>query len=485
MKSNIGLVGLGVMGRNLTLNMADHGFPVSGYDRKPETITHLREEARDLPVKVCDDLESFIRSLNTPRNVMLLVPAGPAVDAVIKDLLPYLETDDLVADCGNSHFHDTQIRMEALKEKGIHCLGIGISGGEEGARYGPSLMPGGDVKAYRRIQPVMEASAAHVGREPCVAYLGPGSAGHYVKMVHNGIEYGLMQLIAESYDFMKRVVGLHDEELHEVYSRWNKGELNSYLMEITADIFVYKDPQTGLLLVDEILDEAKQKGTGLWMSQDAMSLQVPTPSVDLAVAMRHLSAWKSQRTMAAQVLQRPIPERLLDRDEMIGHLRRGLYAGMLITFAQAMAQLDIASKEYAYELNLEEVARIWRGGCIIRAGMLDLIRNAYRERPDLPNLLVDPSISREIMERQEDLRVVVKCMIDAGIPAGGMSLALVYLDSYRSAWLPANLVQAQRDYFGAHTYERKDKRGVFHTRWSVPLEVENEGFESDDLRAAG
>ncbi len=401
-----------------------------------------------------------------PRAVMMLVPAGPPVDAVIKDLLSHLSPGDLIMDGGNSHFRDTDLRAKTLAERGILYMGVGISGGESGARHGPSIMPGGPKEAYERVRPVLEAVAAKAGGEPCVTYLGGGSAGHYVKMVHNGIEYGLLQLIAETYDLMKRGLGLTDNELHAVYDTWNRSELNSYLIEITTDIFCKVDEQaTGKRLVDSILDEAKQKGTGKWTSQDAMELQVPVPTMDMAVSMRDLSGYKSEREAASKVLRGPAPEMHEGRAAFLRQLKQALFAAMVITYAQGMALLLKASHAYGYELDLEAVARIWRAGCIIRAGLLEDIREAYRVEPALPNLLAHAKLGSEVADRQEALREVVKRAVESGIPAPGLAVSLSYLDGYRSSWLPANLIQAQRDYFGAHTYERIDAKGVFHTQW--------------------
>jgi 6-phosphogluconate dehydrogenase len=342
---------------------------------------------------------------------------------------------------------------------------VGVSGGEEGARHGPSIMPGGPKDAYERVRLVFEAAAAKVNGDPCVTYLGPGSAGHFVKMVHNGIEYGVMQLLAESYDLMKRGLGLNDDELHEVYASWNKGELNGYLVEITSHILSKQDEKTGKRLIDEILDVAKQKGTGMWTSQSAMELQVPIPTIDLAVAMRDLSVFEKEREQAGAIYQRPIRRFTGDRDTFIKQLGRALYAAMVITYAQGMALLTVASGKNGYQLDLEAVAGIWRGGCIIRAALLDDICAAFRARRELPNLLLDPNLSCKLMEHQEDLRSIVCQAADSGTAIPGLMVSLGYLDAYRSAWLPANLIQAQRDYFGAHTYERMDAKGTFHTEW--------------------
>jgi 6-phosphogluconate dehydrogenase len=461
----LGMVGLGVMGRNLLLNMADHGYRVVGYDQDMGKVQALRFEAEGRALRGAESLEEFMSWLQTPRVVMMLVPAGRPVDSVIGDVLPHLETGDLIIDGGNSYFKDTDLRGATVAEKGIRYLGVGISGGSHGARFGPSLMPGGPKDAYERVQPIFEAVAAHVNGDPCVAYLGPASAGHYVKMVHNGIEYGLMQLIAETYDLMKRGLDLSDDQLHAVYKRWKQSELNSYLLEISADIFVQVDERTGKRLIDVILDEAKQKGTGMWTSQDAMDLQVPVPTIDIAVAMRNLSALESERVEASQVLAGPTATLKGNKREFIHKLGNALYASMIITYAQGMAQLRRASNIYNYNLDLEAVARIWRGGCIIRAGLLEEIQAAYLRQPDLRNLLVDSELNQRVLTRQADLRAVVRTAAELGIPTPGLMVALAYFDGYRSAWLPANLIQAQRDYFGAHTYERIDEKGTFHTEW--------------------
>jgi 6-phosphogluconate dehydrogenase len=396
---------------------------------------------------------------------MMLVPAGQVVDNVIRELIPQLERGDMIIDAGNSHFKDTDLRSKSLAEKGFLYMGVGVSGGEEGARHGPSLMPGGPKEAYERIRPIFEAVAAHVEGVPCTAYLGPGSAGHYVKMVHNGIEYGLMQLIAESYDLMKRGLGLSDEELSVVYSNWNEAELNAYLIEITSHIFHKVDERTGKRLLDVILDEADQKGTGMWASQDAMDIQVPIPVIDAAVVARNLSALKSEREAASKDLKVRTSHLKGDMDTILTQLKGAMHASMIITYAQGMAQLRAASKVYEYNLDLIDGARIWRGGCIIRAALLEDIQAAYHANPDLPNLLNDGCLGEAVMAGQKDLRRVVGLAVKLGLPIPCLMASLAYFDGYRSAWLPANLIQAQRDDFGAHTYERLDEKGVFHTQW--------------------
>jgi 6-phosphogluconate dehydrogenase len=462
----IGMVGLGVMGRNFLLNMADHGFSVAGYDTDAAKVEALRQEGGERDVRGANDIKEFVGLLRKPRAVMMLVPAGAPVDSVISDLSPLLEKGDLVIDAGNSYFKDTDVRARTLAAKGIQFLGVGVSGGEEGARHGPSIMPGGPKTAYERIRPVFEAAAARVNGEPCVTWLGPGSAGHFVKMVHNGIEYGVMQLLSETYDLMKRGLGMNDDEMLAVYGSWNEGELNGYLMEITGQIFSRADENSGRRLIDEILDVARQKGTGMWTSQSAMALQVPVPTIDLAVAMRDMSVFAAERERAGKIYSRSIQTFSGDRKAFLMQLRRALYGALIITYAQGMAVLTAASDKHGYHLDLEAVARIWRGGCIIRAALLDDVCAAFRAKPDLPNLLLDPNLSGKVGEHQECLRQIVSLAADSGVPAPGLMASLGYFDAYRSAWLPANLIQAQRDYFGAHTYERIDAKGTFHTEWS-------------------
>jgi len=465
-KCRIGMLGLGVMGRNLVLNMAEHGFPIAGYDKDPGKVALLRSEAAGLPVQTAEDVASFVSLLQPPRSVMLLVPAGPIVDSVIRDLLPVLEPGDLIIDAGNSHFTDTDLRESTLAAKGLHFFGMGVSGGEAGARHGPSMMPGGLAEIYPRLQDVFEASAAHVDGEACVVYLGPHSAGHYVKMVHNGIEYGIMQLIAETYDLLSHAAGLTDDELGDLFASWNQAELNGYLVEITADIFRKVDEITGKRLVDVVLDAAHQLGTGMWTSQDAFALHIPTPTIDSAVVSRNLSGLETERRAISQkygkLIGRPSGERKL----IIAGARRGLYASIILTYAQGFAQLAAASNAYGYNLDLSAVARIWRGGCIIRSQLLEPIRSAYLQQPGLLHLLLDPTLGEAVFTRLPDLHGVVQTMASLSLPAPAFMATLAYVDSLRATHLPANLIQAQRDYFGAHTYERVDKRGVFHTQWS-------------------
>jgi 6-phosphogluconate dehydrogenase len=464
-QSELGMVGLGVMGRNFLMNLADHGFQVAGYDNDINKIKTLQTETTPDKIQSTSDIKEFIGFLRQPRVVMMLVPAGAPVDSVIRDLLGYLQPGDLIIDAGNSYFKDTDLRANALAEKGIQFMGVGVSGGEEGARHGASIMPGGLKESWERVRPLFEAAAAKLDNIPCSAYLGPGSAGHFVKMVHNGIEYGMMQLISESYDFMKRGLDISDDRLHDIFGEWNNGVLNSYLIEITANIFSKIDEKTGKSLIDEILDVARQKGTGMWTSQSAMELQVPIPTIDIAVSMRDLSVFEDQREEVSKILTRPVSKIKGDPKLILTQLHNAFYTAMIITYAEGMTLLVAASVRYKYFFDLEAIARIWRGGCIIRAALLEKIRDAIKSRPHLPNLLLDPNLSEKILENQESLRQIVCMAADSGIPLPAFMASLGYLDSFRSSWLPANLIQAQRDYFGAHTYERTDEKGTFHTEW--------------------
>jgi len=464
-KYDLGMIGLGVMGRNLVMNMADHNFSVVGFDKDTKKVDTLEKEAGERNVKGARSLGEFIDSLKKPKSVMLLVPAGAPVDAVIKEVLPHLEAGDLIIDGGNSHFVDTNRHEKELSQKGIHFLGVGISGGEKGARFGPSMMPGGAKKAYTTVQPIFESVAAKVNGDPCVTYLGPGSAGHYVKSVHNGIEYALIELISETYNIFKRGLGLSNDELHQIYKKWNEGLLESFLIEITEKIFLQPADDANGRLIDLIKDQAKQKGTGKWTSQDAMELQVPVPLIDMAVDMRDMSGYKEERSDAAKTLKGPDAKINQDKQGIISKMESALYFAMIAAYAQGMTLLRKASDEYKYNLDPEAIARIWRGGCIIRARLLEDIRQAFTRKADLPNLMVDQKFGGELNKRQDDVRTIIQLAVNAGIPVPGFMAALSYFDSYRSEWLPANLIQAQRDFFGSHTYERIDKEGVFHTEW--------------------
>ena len=462
---DFGLVGLGVMGRNFILNVADNGFTAFGNDLDEEKVNALIEEGGNVDkVNASSDAVTFVNALSTPRKIMLLVPAGKIVDVVIEGLLPHLDKGDIIIDGGNSFFTDTDRREAYLKEKGINFFGAGVSGGAKGARKGPSIMPGGSRDAYQHVKPIFEAVSAKYNGEPCVAYLGPKSAGNYVKMVHNGIEYGLMQLTSEIYDLLKKAGGLTNEELHETYATWNAGRLQSFLVEITSEIFAQKDDLSDGHLVDKILDRAKQKGTGKWTSQNAMDLGIPVPTIDIAVSMREISALKTERIQADELYNRPIPETVV-KDSLVSKAEQALYFSFIITYAQGMHQLADASQEYGYELQLGEIAKIWRAGCIIRAALLADITEAFNADSSLHNLLLSPSFVEKVQETVDSARELVAYGATSGIPLPGLSNALTYFDAYTSSRLPLNLIQAQRDYFGSHTYERLDREGIFHTEW--------------------
>jgi 6-phosphogluconate dehydrogenase len=461
---DIALVGLGVMGRNLALNMADHGVAVVGYDADGRRVRSLCDEAAGR-VRGAADLGDLVASLRSPRAVMLMVPAGAAVDTVIDELATRLSPGDLIIDGGNSHFRDTDRRAERLADCGLAFLGVGISGGAEGARRGPSIMPGGPREAYDRVRPIFEAVAAQVDGQPCVTWLGPGASGHFVKMVHNGIEYAAMQLLAETYDLMRRGFDLDNDGLHEVYTRWNRGLLEGYLVEITAAIFLRRDDQAEGRLIDAILDEAGQKGTGAWTSEAAMDLGEPVPTIDAAVAMRNLSARRQARDAAAAALGGPEPVSGDDADLFIERLRGALLAGMLTTYVQGMSLLGEASRRYGYGLQLADVARIWRGGCIIRSALLDVVSSACREDPPPASLLASAAVAEALGRHMPDLRAVVAAAAELGIGVPALMASLGYVDSLRAGRLPASLIQAQRDFFGAHTYRRVDSEGSFHTQW--------------------
>ncbi len=469
----LGVIGLGVMGRNLALNMAEHGYRIAGYDKDRPKVVAFNGYADTAPVKGFNALGDFTSSLEDPRRVLLLVPAGEIVDSVIRELLPHLRPKDIVIDAGNSLYADTDRRGAELSQRGLHFLGVGVSGGEEGARHGPSIMPGGPPEAYGELRPIFEAAAARADGAPCVAYLGPGSAGHYVKMVHNGIEYALMQLISETYDVMSRGLGLSNDELADIYGAWNRGPLGGFLIEITSRIFKKNDDKTDKRLIDVILDEAHQKGTGAWTTESAMALGVAVPNINIAVDMRYVSGAKAFRERESKLLAGP-PSRIdAERVVLLEELRKALYAGQMISYAQGFALLAEASRSKGYGLDLETIASIWRGGCIIRSALLPKIMRAYRRDKRLPHLLADPELGKELGGLHASLRSVVTAAAAAGIPAPGLMASLAYYDGVRSARLPANLIQAQRDYFGSHTYERVDEKGSFHTEWSEGVRNES------------
>jgi 6-phosphogluconate dehydrogenase len=535
-KGQFGMIGLGTMGRNFLLNVAEHGFSCVGYDLDAEKRRLLLAEGARFSIETAENIGEFVAKLAAPRNIMLLVPAGKIVDSVIGELLPFLEKDDLVIDGGNSHFADTERREAVLLEKGIEFMGVGVSGGEEGARHGASIMPGGRKEFYDRVEPILQTVAAKVNGEPCVAYMGAGSAGHFVKMVHNGIEYGLMQILAETYDFLHRVMRFNYRQMSEIFAEWNGTELNSFLVEITAQALKKADAKTGKPLVEMILDKAGQKGTGKWTSQAAMDFGVPVPTIDAAVSMRQISAQKAVRVLIAekygslsvpveadgapetvsseklphnlkheiekQSMETPISRRqketvgeikqndearerlsnfdekaaleadldpLLnetinsDEREFLDKLKNALLASFVITYAQGLSLLQEASIEKNYGLNIAEIAKIWRGGCIIRSALLEDMRRAFAENPDLPNLILDDRFAEILNRQREDWRETVEKFAASRIPALCFSSALQYFDAFRSERLPANLIQAQRDFFGAHTYQRVDEEGIFHT----------------------
>ncbi|MFC0269857.1 NADP-dependent phosphogluconate dehydrogenase [Metabacillus herbersteinensis] len=465
-KQQIGVIGLAVIGKNLALNIESRGFSISVFNRSSDKTEEFITEAKEKNVVGTYSVEEFVQSLETPRKILLMVKAGSPTDATIEQLLPHLDKGDILIDGGNTLFTDTQRRNKDLAESGIHFIGTGVSGGEEGALKGPSIMPGGQKEAFELVRPILEAISAKVDGDPCCTYIGPNGAGHYVKMVHNGIEYGDMQLISEAYFIMKNVLGLSADELHQVFAEWNKGELDSYLIEITADIFKKKDDETGKPLVDLILDTAGQKGTGKWTSQSALDLGVPLPIITESVFARFISAMKEERQNASKILKGPSVKAYEgNKDELIEAIRKALYMSKICSYAQGFAQMRAASDEYNWDLKYGDIAMIFRGGCIIRAAFLQKIKEAYDRDGKLNNLLLDPYFKEIVEGYQGALRQILSVAIERGVPVPCFSSALAYFDSYRSETLPANLLQAQRDYFGAHTYQRIDKEGIFHTEW--------------------
>jgi 6-phosphogluconate dehydrogenase len=465
-KSQFGVIGLAVMGKNLAMNIESRGYSVSVFNRSREKTDEMLKEVEGRNFKGTYTIEEFVDSLEKPRKIMLMVKAGGPTDATIEQLKPLLDKGDILIDGGNTFFVDTQRRNKELSELGIHFIGTGVSGGEEGALKGPSIMPGGQKEAYELVAPIFQDIAAKVNGEACTTYIGPDGAGHYVKMVHNGIEYGDMQLISESYFLLKNVLGLTAEELHEVFAEWNKGELDSYLIEITADIFTKKDEETGKPLVDVILDTAGQKGTGKWTSQSALDLGVPLPIITESVFARFISAMKEERVNASKVLRGPAAQDFTgDKKAFIESVRKALYMSKICSYAQGFAQMRAASEEYGWDLKYGDIAMIFRGGCIIRAQFLQKIKEAYDREPGLKNLLLDPYFKEIVESYQDAAREIISVAVRNGIPVPCFAAALSYYDSYRTETLPANLLQAQRDYFGAHTYQRTDKEGIFHTNW--------------------
>jgi 6-phosphogluconate dehydrogenase len=464
---DIGIIGLAVMGENLALNMESKGFSVAVFNRTAEvTDKFVSARAKGKNVQPAHTLKEFVGALKRPRKAMMMIKAGNPVDQVIGEIAPLLEKGDVIIDGGNSLFTDTQRRYKDLEARGIHYVGCGVSGGEEGALKGPSLMPGGSRESWEMIAPIFRKIAAQVDGEPCCRYMGPDGAGHYVKMVHNGIEYGDMQLICEAYAIMKDVIEMDNKELAETFTEWNKGELDSYLIEITSRIFRKIDPDTGKPLVDVILDKAGQKGTGIWTLQSAIQQSVVISTINAAVEARVISSRKDDRVASSKILPQPKPKKFKgDRAQLVDAVRNALYASKIVSYAQGMELLGAASTQYKWSLNFGDIATIWRGGCIIRAKFLNRIVEAYQRDPALHNLLLDSYFTAIIEKTQDDWRIAVSTAAEHGVAVPAFSASLAYFDSYRSARLPSNLLQAQRDFFGAHTYERVDKPGVFHTEW--------------------
>lgn len=471
---NFGMIGLGTMGRNFLLNMADHGYAVAGFDLDPSKCELLETTAtKGTITKGFAELQEMVKSLEKPRKIMMLVPAGNPVDQVISNLLPLIEKGDIIIDGGNSHYTDTLRRITSLEEKGIHFMGVGVSGGEEGARYGPSIMPGGDLSAWKAVQPLLEAVSAKVNGDPCVAYMGKNAAGHYVKMVHNGIEYAIMLMISELYDFMKTKLGVENEEMAKIFQQWDSGDMKSYLLEITGDIFQIKDTETHNFLVDMILDKAGSKGTGKWTSQDAMDLPVSIPSIDMAVAMRDLSDYKEERMQAAKLYQKEVRKIVSKKDALIKDAHDALYFSMVLAYAQGLSMLYKASTELKMEIPLDDVVKIWRGGCIIRSNFLDIFYAIYKDnKGNISNILLDKKIAKRIKSKEPGARRFIRAAVQSRISCSGICSTMNYFDAFTKEKMPVNLIQAQRDYFGAHTYLRTDKKGIFHSDWN-PIAATN------------
>ncbi|MCR8968738.1 NADP-dependent phosphogluconate dehydrogenase [Facklamia sp. 7083-14-GEN3] len=473
--AQIGVVGMAVMGRNLALNIESRGYRVAIYNRSRSKTEAAINENKDKNLVASYDLESFVQSIEKPRRILLMVKAGQATDSTIQSLLPLLDQGDILIDGGNTFFKDTMRRAESLADSGIHFIGMGVSGGEEGALHGPALMPGGPKEAYELVEPILKEIAAKApsDQEPCVAYMGANGAGHYVKMVHNGIEYGDMQLIAESYAIMDKLLGMTADEIAEVFEEWNQGELNSYLIEITANILKEKDPVSGRPMVEMIVDKAGNKGTGKWTSQSALDLGVPLPTITESVYARFISALKEERVKASQIIQGPSHDASNfqnDREKWIEKIRQALYFSKIMSYAQGFAEYRSASQEYQWDLNYSQIARVFRAGCIIRARFLQDISGAFERNKELDNLLLDNFFTQITNQYQSSVREIISLSVQAGVPVPGFSSAIAYYDSYRSEVLPANLIQAQRDYFGAHTYERVDKAGSYHFIWNESRE---------------
>lgn len=466
MFNTIGVIGLGVMGSNIALNMANKGEKVAVYNYTRDLTDQLVAELDGQSIHPYYEIQDFVQSLETPRKIFLMVTAGKAIDSVITSLLPHLESGDIIMDGGNSHYEDTERRYDELKSKGFSYVGIGISGGEVGALKGPSIMPGGDKDAYEKVAPILKKIAAKVNDAPCCTYIGPKGAGHFVKMVHNGIEYADMQLIAEAYTFLREKLHLEVNEIADIFETWNQGELKSYLIEITAEILRKKDEVTGLPLIDVILDKAGQKGTGKWTSMQAIDNGIPASIITESLFARYISALKEERVHAENILTGPENvQQKLDKNEWIDYIRQALYMGKVCAYAQGFTQYKMSSELNGWDLPLKDIALIFRGGCIIRAEFLNVISEAYQEQPNLANLLISPYFAEKVAKYQVGLRKVVCEGINSGISFPCLGSSLTYYDSYRTGISNANLLQAQRDYFGAHTYERRDLAGVFHTNW--------------------
>ncbi|MGE7650871.1 decarboxylating NADP(+)-dependent phosphogluconate dehydrogenase [Peribacillus frigoritolerans] len=466
MFNTIGVIGLGVMGSNIALNMANKGEKVAVYNYTRDLTDQLVAELDGQSIHPYYEIQDFVQSLETPRKIFLMVTAGKAIDSVITSLLPHLESGDIIMDGGNSHYEDTERRYDELKSKGFSYVGIGISGGEVGALKGPSIMPGGDKDAYEKVAPILTKIAAKVNDAPCCTYIGPKGAGHFVKMVHNGIEYADMQLIAEAYTFLREKLHLEVNEIADIFETWNQGELKSYLIEITAEILRKKDEVTGLPLIDVILDKAGQKGTGKWTSMQAIDNGIPASIITESLFARYISALKEERVHAENILTGPENiQQKLDKNEWIDYIRQALYMGKVCAYAQGFTQYKMSSELNGWDLPLKDIALIFRGGCIIRAEFLNVISEAYQEQPNLANLLISPYFAEKVAKYQAGLRKVVCEGINSGISFPCLGSSLTYYDSYRTGISNANLLQAQRDYFGAHTYERRDLAGVFHTNW--------------------
>jgi len=466
-KAQFGMIGLGTMGRNLVLNMADHGFSVSGYDRDTNQQNRLLEEGKGKQVQAAASMQAFVETLEIPRRVMMLVPAGKIVDAVIDEIKPFLQAGDILIDGGNSHYTDTDTRIERLKETGIHFTGMGVSGGEDGARLGPSMMPGGNKAGYAELKNILEKIAAQTDDGPCVTFVGNGSAGHYTKMVHNGIEYAIMQLISEVYAILKNVGGYNNDELHTIFTDWNNGPLQSFLVEITAKIFLQADDvDASKRLVDVILDRAAQKGTGMWTSESALKLNIPTAAIDEAVSARDLSSFKKERETIDTFKTAATTNNAIDKKQLLQYLQDALYFGMAVSYTQGLHLLQVASTNFKYEIDIAEVVRIWKGGCIIRSVMLNDIRKAYLNNDQLTNLLLDKEFYTLLSNHRSAVTEVIKIAMENKIGIPVLSSSLNYVDMFSTGRSASNLIQAQRDYFGAHTYERIDKTGNFHTNWS-------------------